>query len=122
LDVRVGEFGNFGKTPEEARRNCKRFVNVAKLAGIKAKCFITNGMIAQQPYIGRGESLLALREIFSGHECQDLKEHVSVCLEMSAAVSEVKLINFTTIDIENVFIENVSVQHGEMESFYKKTD
>jgi thymidine phosphorylase len=118
LDVRVGKFGNFGRTLEEARKNSIRFVRVAALVGINAKCFITNSMMAQQPYIGRGEALLALYKIFTKQACTHLEEHLSVCLEMSLSISGEKSINFTTIDIENAFIENIEVQGGNKESFY----
>lgn len=122
LDVRVGKFGNFGKTFEEAEKNSKRFIRVASLAGIEAKCFLTNGMIAQQPYIGRGESLLALNMIFTGRACQDLKRHFSDCLRMSLAVSCNKIANFNVADIENVFIENIENQGGNKNSFYSKSN
>lgn len=122
LDVRVGQFGNFGKTFEEAEKNSKRFIRVASLAGIEAKCFLTNGMIAQQPYIGRGESLLALNMIFRGKACQDLNRHFSDCLRMSLAVSCNKIANFNVADIENVFIENIENQGGNKNSFYSKSD
>lgn len=118
LDVRVGKFGNFGRTFEEARNNSIRFVRVAASIGINAKCFITNGMMAQQPYLGRGEALLALHKIFTNQACTHLKEHLSVCLEMSLSISSEKSINFTTIDIENAFIENVEIQGGNKKSFY----
>lgn len=120
LDVRVGEFGNFGKTFEEARDNCQRFIRVAALAGIDAKCFITNGMIAQQPYIGRGEALLALYNIFKGEACSRLSEHLGVCLEMSLSISDNKSINFDISDIEDAFIENIELQNGNKESFYSQ--
>lgn len=117
LDVRVSKLGNFGKTFKEAEKNSQRFIRVASLAGIDAKCFLTDGMVAQQPYIGRGESLLALKLIFRENACKDLKKHFSDCLRMCLAISANKEAKFNMLDIENTFNENILVQGGEIESF-----
>ena len=60
LDVRVAPHGNFGSDWKTARKNAKQFCRVAKLLNIRAVCVLTDGTSPYQPFIGRGESLVAL--------------------------------------------------------------
>mgnify|MGYP001167293732 CR=1 FL=1 len=60
LDARIGPHGNFGVTKEEARRNAINFCTAAKQLDIDAVVFIKNDSGPAQPWIGRGESLVAL--------------------------------------------------------------
>lgn len=60
LDIRVGAHGNFGTSIDEARVNAKLFCDTARLLNIQATAFISVGAAPAQPWIGRGESLLAL--------------------------------------------------------------
>lgn len=117
LDVRVWEYGNFGTTFEYARRNSERFNRIASLLGISSKCFITNGMVPQQPFIGRSESLLALKKIFDNKDNEYLRNHSTLCLKMSLAISSNKKIDFTNEDVKNAFFENIEVQGGSKKSF-----
>lgn len=117
LDVRVAEYGNFGTTFEDARKNSERFNRIASLLGISSKCFITNGMVPQQPFIGRGESLLALKNIFDKKDNGYLRNHSTLCLKMSLAISSNKIIDFTIEDVKNAFFENIELQGGSIKSF-----
>jgi thymidine phosphorylase len=119
LDVRVSQFGNFGSTANEARKNAQRFNRIAQLVGIKSKCFITNGMYPQQPYIGRGEALVALNKIFEMHDNGHLRSHLGSCIKMTQAISEKSWIDFTAKDIKSTFFANIELQGGDEKSFYK---
>src|SRR6185503_4646328 len=59
LDVRVSQFGNFGATWSLAKANARQFCEVASTLDISASCFLTDGSVPYQPFIGRGESLIA---------------------------------------------------------------
>lgn len=118
LDIRVSSYGNFGKNWNEARKNGIRFNRVAKLAGIKSKCFLTNNDIPQQPYIGRGESILALQKIFSDNMDFTLAKHLNYCYIMANSISFNKKPNNFPIDLlKDTFLENIKIQGGETSSF-----
>lgn len=118
LDIRVSDFGNFGRTRDDARRNATRFNRIANLLGIKSTCFITNGEEPQQPYIGRGESILALSRIFRNEMDPMLGKHVSYCLAMAQSTSLQKSSSDLSVkSLERVFNANVKVQGGSIESF-----
>jgi len=85
LDVRVSPNGNFGATWDEARSNARRFVCIADALGIRAKCFLTEGADAPQPYIGRGEALLAISRLLFGPEDPWLSQHAKRCYAMAVA-------------------------------------
>lgn len=86
LDIRVSEFGNFGLTNEDALKNAEKFNKVAGILEIKSICYITNINNPQQPYIGRGESLLALNKIFNQTYDSLLEKHFNDCLKMSISL------------------------------------
>lgn len=120
LDIRVSAFGNFGNNWEDARENAVRFNRIANMCGIRAKSFLTYGGIPQQPYIGRGEAILALRQIFENKISTSLKKHIEYCLSMAVSISrysEKEIQSLTSI--EKAFFENISVQGGSIDSFYK---
>ena len=120
LDIRVSDFGNFGKTWDEARQNGIRFNKIANLAGIQSKSFLTNGFSPQQPYIGRGESILALQQIFSGNADPHLLKHLDYCFTMANSISINKNSNgYTFKSLSEAFYENIRIQGGEISSFLK---
>lgn len=113
LDIRVSSFGNFGKTWSEAREYGRRFNKIALVAGIQSKCFLTNGNIPQQPYIGRGEAILALKSIFSNRVDEYLANHLDQCFFMANSVSHNKAPNGYNVEsLKIAFEENVKIQGG----------
>lgn len=117
LDIRVSDFGNFGKSFQEAIRNGERFNKILETAGIKSNCFLTNGNIPQQPYIGRGEALLALYNVFNEDVVPLLKTHVELCHRMAFAISEGHNASFFNNSIQKVFFNNIVTQGGSIDSF-----
>lgn len=90
LDVRVGSHGNFGATRETARDNAKVFCQAARILGMKAVAFIVPRPGPVQPFIGRGESLVALAVAAGIHEVGEniwLASHVRDCYEMARQVA-----------------------------------
>lgn len=120
LDIRVSSFGNFGKTWDEARENGTRFNRIASILGIESKCFLTNGEIPQQAYIGRGESILALYRIFTRSTDDYLFEHLEQCFFMANSICADKSENrFSIDDIREAFNENIKTQGGSISAFEK---
>lgn len=60
LDVRVGRHGNFGASVDDASRNARLFCRAGAILGLNATAFISTDPAPVQPWLGRGESLLAL--------------------------------------------------------------
>lgn len=90
LDVRLGRHGNFGRTPEAARSNATMFCKAAAALGIRAIAFLSPTTGPAQPYIGRGESLVALgiaAGICSTPRDGWLMRHIEDCAKMAQAVA-----------------------------------
>jgi len=89
LDVRVGAHGNLGVTRDLARDNARLFCAVAEALGIEAVAFLSAPDELPQPWIGRGESLVALASAVGLRPIQDswLQGHVNDCARMAAAFS-----------------------------------
>lgn len=123
LDVRVSKFGNFGSSWIEALNNSKRFIRVSEILGIKAKCFLTDFSHLQQPFIGRGESLFAMSEIFSGRDEGSLNLHYSDCLSMARSIGEYKNELNSSIskgELYNAFSQNLRLQGASESAFDDK--
>lgn len=88
LDIRVAPFGNLGSDYEAARSNAERFNAVADSLGLKSTCFLTDSRTPYQPYIGRGEALLALRKVVEGQADPWLENHANECWEMASNLAE----------------------------------
>lgn len=115
LEVRVGPHGNFGADRNSARSNADQFCRVARLCSIDATCFITDGRIAQQPYIGRGEALLAMALLLRSDANDWLAAHASDCLEWSATLADRSVAPMGRI--AEMFGANVVAQGGSVAGF-----
>ena len=87
LEVRVASHGNFGGTLEEARANARRFNAVARVLDLSPACALTDATRPYQPFIGRGEALVALADVLAGLEDPWLAAHVRLCQRMTDAVA-----------------------------------
>jgi len=87
LEIRVAPHGNFGADLEGARRNADRYNAVARLLGLRPVCVLTDATRPYQPYIGRGEALLALAEVLAGRARDWLVDHHALCQRMADAVA-----------------------------------
>lgn len=122
LDVRVGTHGNFGRDWASAALNARRFCRIARMVDIKAVCFLTDASTPYQPYVGRGEALLALQAVFDRTSCPVLNRHTDCCFAMARATLD----DFTTdrptpAVLESSFAANLAAQGGSMENFRAKT-
>ena len=120
LDVRYSDFGNFGKSLSEAQKLSSNFKEVADLLGIHCSFYFSNNNQLMQPYIGRGESLLALYEYFNNRNNIWLDNHMQDCKKMVEEISE-KVIEDGQIKsvINRNFVENIELQGGSYRSFEK---
>ncbi len=86
LDVRVGPHGNFGETRAAAVENARNFCLAARRLGLEATAFVSTSTPPVQPWIGRGESLvataLAVGAIRPEGSLGWLQEHIAECLLM----------------------------------------
>ena len=124
LDVRVAPHGNFGTTWEEARRNGRRFESVASILGIEAKSILTDGTNPYQGFVGRGEALLALRQLFRGDGDSHLTSHALQCLAMAILVADSKGTEIASIlqHSKTLFYENLCAQGSCRDAFEEYTE
>jgi thymidine phosphorylase len=112
LDVRVAPHGNFGADMAAARDNARVFCRVAAHLNMDAICVLTDATRPYQPYIGRGESLLALFRLFSGDSEPSLRRHADQCAWIAAATVGVRASPAAIFPAQAAFIENVMAQGG----------
>lgn len=119
LDVRVASHGNLGNTWDEALYNARRFRRVASILGIKSVCYLTDARFPYQPFCGRGESLVALKEVFSGPKEQSLVDHVTMCFAMACALADHPTVDLkNTLELaEKLFYENLVAQGSNRDAF-----
>ena len=84
LDIRVGPHGNFGPDRGAAYENANRFLEVASALGVNAACSLSGVSGIAQPYIGRGEALVALNQALDGVASGWLLRHVHDCLALAS--------------------------------------
>ena len=124
LDIRISEFGNFGLTNEDGLKNAEKFNKAAKILDIKSICYITNGNNPQQPYIGRGESLLALNKIFNQNYDSLLEKHFNDCLKMSLSLigESISIQQNFIPQLLNEFKKNIENQSGDFGHFIELSE
>jgi len=118
LEVRIALHGNFGPDRASAAHNALRYCNVARMLGITGTCFLTDGTTPQQPYLGRGEALLAVSRLLTGAECGWLGAHANNCEAWSARLTGQRIP--TREATCNAFIENVSAQGGSIAELHER--
>ena len=116
LDVRVSPFGNFGKNWEQCINNAEKYNRIARLFGLNSKCFLSDASSPYQPFIGRGEALIAISKILN-KECDGtLVEHNQYCIEIAR-----RMINtekpLGTDGFREAFIDNLTEQGSGLKSF-----
>ncbi|WEF51434.1 hypothetical protein AFIC_003023 [[Pseudomonas] carboxydohydrogena] len=123
LDVRVAPHGNFGGDFATARQTAKSFCVAAKAVGIAAVAGLTDARTPYQPYIGRGESLLALRKLIDDSSDQWLLEHADRCLLLAANVGALHPGHAPLVkEIGKPFFENIVAQGGTEAGFLDKVE
>ena len=95
LEVRIASHGNFGANWESARENAMRYNAVGRLLGLKPLSMLTEATGPYQPYVGRGEALVALSQVIEGRARGWLADHQLLCLRMSDAVGSMLGVNIT---------------------------
>jgi thymidine phosphorylase len=87
LEVRIAPHGNFGHDRAAARENAGRYKAVAGLLELTPVALLTDGSRPFQPYVGRGEALVALADVLSASADGWLLDHVNLCRAMSDVVA-----------------------------------
>lgn len=93
LEVRVAPHGNFGKDMDRARANSQRYNAVARLMDLQPVCVLTEASSPYQPFIGRGEALLAIDDVLRGVPDPWLAAHARLCERMAKIVAGEMAIN-----------------------------
>ena len=125
VDVRVASHGNFGRSYAEAKEAFKTFFDAAAIGGIKATGILTDGRFPYQPYIGRGESLAALKKIFAGQAHGTLADHRDLCRLMAGHVAHIGGVapsEITENGIEAIFYEHIVAQGSSVDAFERKVE
>ena len=117
LDVRVWDSGNFGHCYDAARQNAIRFCRVAKILGIRAKCVLTDASRPYQPFLGRGESLLALDQILYGAPDQWLQGHADDCFRMARLTIASPMPHPHPVVLRTIFQSLLTAQHSSYTRF-----
>lgn len=111
LDIRVAPYGNFGRTPDEARGNAARFCRVARNLGLEPTCILTDATRPYQPFIGRREALIGLLRVLDGRAEGLLAHHAAECASMALATAGLPA-SVPISDARAAFYANVTAQGG----------
>ena len=124
LDVRVAPHGNFGAHWEVARRNAQRFQRVAASCSVIASCFLTDARFPYQPFVGRGEALVALSRVLSGIAFGSLGRHANMCLAMAAVLARTLPADPVAMALaaRDCFYLNLAAQGSSREAFEEYVD
>lgn len=114
LEVRVAPHGNFGANRSSARSAAERFCEVARLLGLKPVCILTDGTQPYQPYVGRGESIVALELVIDGGEDAWLGSHLSDCFAMSVVVGGAQAAQVARTELTGAIVANLTAQGGSL--------
>jgi thymidine phosphorylase len=122
MDVRVGAGANFGYSWDVARAHVQQFIRVAKLVGIELVCFLTDGGGPYQPYVGRGEAIVALRNALEGEADHWLDQHVEACFAMAAATAGRSDRKPKHTEIRAVVATHLRAQGANLVDLYERAD
>ena len=117
VEIRRGSFGNVGDDIATLNRTRSLFSKVADALGFRCTAVVTGDGFPYQPYIGRGESLIALKMIFDGSSNQYLDNHLNLCEMLVRTI----LPNCGSVtdreSLRRVFAANLSVQGSTYRAF-----
>lgn len=123
LEVRVAAHGNLGDTWRIARENAMRFCRVSKLLGIDGVAILTDGRLPYQPYIGRGEALVALDLLFADAACSQLRSHFNLCFALAASTLRMRVSRRPNANqLQAVFESHLVAQGSDLTSFNRAVD
>jgi thymidine phosphorylase len=126
IDIRVGRHGNFGRDQPSAFANARRLRAVAELLGLQAECVLTDATFPYQPFIGRGEALLALNDVISGETNDWLASHDELCWRITVAVARRPAARRDSRplphELRTEFEANLQAQGTDMSAFERRVD
>ena len=121
LDVRVSQFGNFGKSWSDSVHYSEKYNRIARNLGIRSLCFLSDATAPYQPYIGRGEALVAIYKVLNGQSSSALERHNRYCMEIAQRMTGT-ISTVTTGTIKKAFSENLLRQGTKYECFEEAVD
>ena len=110
LEVRVGDYGNFGHSMTEAEQRAVRFCRVAQLLKIRASCILTRARQPYQPHIGRGEALVAVNQILFGKPSRWLRDHANLCFRIAREAVGVEVARPNRKVLRRIFEAHLAAQ------------
>lgn len=123
LEARLGRYGNLGSTLQEVSASAALYCEAADHLGLDATVFVTDGSVAYQPFIGRGEALQALSEVLYGPSDNAangwLARHVELCHTFATQVSNSLNLptDRRTRTLAEVFEDNLRAQGSDPVAF-----
>lgn len=124
FDIRYGVAANFARTHAEAKASIPLFEKAGRLLGIRTYFSITDSDQLPQPYIGRGEVLLALDDIFKEQSNEWVSKHVDDCKSLAAGVVN-RRDSISEVDggaLKAAFMKHLSAQGGSSDGFDHAVD
>jgi pyrimidine-nucleoside phosphorylase len=122
LDIRVAAHGNFGGDMDAARINAQLFNHIAGMLGVTSTCFLTSADHPYQPYIGRGEAIVAIYRLFSGTSEPWLNRHAGHCAWMASATVGALPRPASSLAYKEVLQANIIAQGGTIDAFRRKAE
>lgn len=129
LDVRVGPHGNFGATLGAARAAAGLFCAAARVLGIEAVAFLSADRGPAQPWIGRGEGLLALAAVMGAIKLDQpsswLTMHAARCRRMAeetAGSAEAVDDSVRSAQMREVLAAHLDAQGTSWQAFLARVD
>ena len=126
LDVRVAPHCNFGTNWDNARHNAEQFCRVARLLRRTGLCVLTDARRPLQPFVGRGESLVALSQCLRYEPPSEwLSGHVDACYAIVRALLASSIVHTnstrpTVSDLRRVFSAQLAAQGTTMSCFHER--
>jgi pyrimidine-nucleoside phosphorylase len=126
IDIRVARYGNFGSTWGEAEENALLLIEVGKQHGLRVVPVLSDMNVPYQPFIGRAESLLAIREVFNVTQLSQLRGHAELCKDLAllAAPDSIRdaVAGVSIQKAREVLGANIEAQMGKVEGFERVCD
>jgi thymidine phosphorylase len=117
LDIRVGHGLNFGGDAQQAEQNVALLRELGMRVGIDVIPHLAVLARDSQPYIGRGEALLALDDVFNNSAGPWLLRHVDQCWAAACATARRHATKPSGAQLRQIF-NNLLLTHGSLPSAF----
>jgi thymidine phosphorylase len=126
LEGRVAPHGNFGTTLAEARVAADLYCAVCRDVGLSPVVVLTDASVPFQPFVGRGEAIVAVEDVLSGLGGPWLDRHVALCEAMTsrvaASVATARPGDIELPDVRSVHERNLTAQGSSPEAWDRRVE